>query len=63
MVFIKLRFCKQIKKNPWFREKEITSGVSKTPKDFNKTIVFETTKFIVSKHNTSFENHGISSIH
>ena len=37
------------------------NGVFKTPKrlSFNKTMVLETTKFIVSKHPTIFENQSI----
>jgi hypothetical protein len=64
-------FISQKDTKPWFRKKEVMSGVSKTQKDysFNKTMVLETTRFVASKHIVAFknqrilQNHSISSIH
>ena len=49
-------FISQIDTKPWFRKKRSRVEFLKLQKDysFNKTMVLETIKFIVSKHPTVF---------
>jgi hypothetical protein len=58
-------FISQKDTKPWFRKKEVMSGVSKTQKDysFNKTMVLETTRFVASKHIVAFKNQSILQNH
>ena len=50
-------FISQIDTKPWFRKKEVISGVSKTPKDysFDKIMFLDTTRFVASKHLVAFK--------
>ena len=41
------------------KKKEITGGVSKTPKYHNFDETLKITRFVISKHATTFENHSI----
>jgi hypothetical protein len=61
---LKPSFCKPKIYKPRFK-KEVVSQVFKLQKDysFNYTKVLETTKFIVSKHPTTFENQSIFENH
>jgi len=54
-------FISQIDTKPWFRKKEVMSGVSKTLKDysFDKTMVLKTIGFIASKPPIAFKNQCI----
>jgi hypothetical protein len=58
-------FVSQRDTKPWFIKKEILVELLKLQKNYNfkKTMVLETTKFIVSKHPTTFENQSVFKNH